>query len=289
MENASKQTTVSDTVRQFCMKRSSFNLFIALALLLSVAGAQAQSRKKHRVVVDRAPTVISEADAPAVQRNDAPALKQNRVEIVKAADVYKTSLRQLLAAREAEATEAGEKMVKLQELYQDGLISRLQIEEEERKLVEVRHKVEETRRQLAGADALVVESLAENEAGSVTDFEAMPASNVALKKVAYIRFKGNADWSVSDIGKIENFFQTKFKKPLPVSVLGQSETHTRLGYDHHNAVDVGVHPDSPEGLALMNYLSGQGIPFMAFRRAVTGSATGPHIHIGKVSQKSLTR
>jgi hypothetical protein len=37
----------------------------------------------------------------------------------------------------------------------------------------------------------------------------------------------------------------------------------------------------------MNYLSSQGIPFMAFRRAVPGSATGPHIHIGKPSQRNV--
>jgi hypothetical protein len=260
------------------MKRSGFNLFIVLMLSFTVAGAQAQGRKKPRIV-ENAPVVISEANAPA--------MPQDRVEIVKAAEVYKISLRQLLAAREAEATEAGEKMAKLHELYQDGLISRLQLEEEERKLVEVRHKVEETRKQLAGADSLVVESLAQNESSSVTDFEAMPSSKAALKKVAYIRFKGTADWSRSEIGKVETFYRAKFKKPLPVSVAGQSETHTRLGYDHRNAVDVGVHPDSTEGRALMTYLSGQNIPFMAFRRAVPGSSTGPHIHIGKVSQKSL--
>lgn len=260
------------------MKRNSLNLYIALMLLFPVAGAQAQGRKKQRIV-ESAPTVISEANAPAIT--------QNRVEIVKAAEVYKTSLRQLLAVREAEAIEAEENMSKLNELYRDGLISRLQLEEEERNLVEVRHKVEETRKQLTGADSLVVESLAQGELASVTDFEAMPKSRAALKKIAYIRFKGTADWSASEIGKVNTFFRTRFRKPLPVSVAGQSETHTRLGYDHRNAVDVGVHPDSIEGRALMIYLSGQNIPFMAFRRAVPGSATGPHIHIGKVSQKTL--
>ena len=172
------------------MKRIWSNLIVSLALLLLVAGAQAQGKKKHRIV-ESAPTVISEADAPTVL--------QTRVEIVRIAEVYKTSLRLLLAAREAEAAEASDKMVKLRELYQDGMISRLQLEEEERKLVEVRHRVEETRSLLADTDALVAESLAENEPASVTDFEAMPASRVALKKVAYIRSKGTVDWSLSDI------------------------------------------------------------------------------------------
>jgi hypothetical protein len=261
------------------MKRITVNLLIALALLSSAASAQAQVKKKRA----RAPastsavTVVSEADAP-----EAP---QKRVEIVKAAEVYKTSLKQLLAVRENEATQMVEQLEKLKGLYKDGLISKRQLEEAVGRLVEVQHRVEETRAQLAATDSLVVESLAETDAGAVADFDASLQSGKTLKKVAYIRYKGYADWSLSDVGKIEKFFQTKFKRPLPVASLGQSDLHTRWGYDHRNAVDVGVQPDSVEGQALMNYLSSQGIPFMAFRRAVPGSATGPHIHIGKPSQR----
>jgi hypothetical protein len=57
------------------------------------------------------------------------------------------------------------------------------------------------------------------------------------------------------------------------------------GYDHRNAVDVALHPDSAEGKALINYLQNQGIPFLAFRAAVPGVATGPHIHIGSPSHR----
>jgi hypothetical protein len=56
-----------------------------------------------------------------------------------------------------------------------------------------------------------------------------------------------------------------------------------LGFDHRGSMDVGVHPDSSEGQALANYLRKSGIPFLAFRTAVPGSATGPHIHIGPPS------
>jgi len=58
-----------------------------------------------------------------------------------------------------------------------------------------------------------------------------------------------------------------------------------LGYDHRNAVDVALHPDSAEGKALINHLQNQGIPFLAFRAAVPGVATGPHIHIGNPSHR----
>ncbi|MGH9825308.1 MAG: hypothetical protein ACREDR_18920, partial [Blastocatellia bacterium] len=53
----------------------------------------------------------------------------------------------------------------------------------------------------------------------------------------------------------------------------------------HDAMDVAVQPDSPRGEALMEYLRKAGIPFIAFRHAVPGSATGAHIHIGKPSHR----
>jgi len=59
-----------------------------------------------------------------------------------------------------------------------------------------------------------------------------------------------------------------------------------LGYDHRNAVDVALHPDSAEGKALINHLQNQGIPFLAFLSAVPGVATGPHLHIGNPSHRS---
>lgn len=264
------------------MKRLTINLALALALLACTSGAQAQGTKKKKAATrapEAAPVVVSEADAPE-------AAPQQRGEIVRAAEIYKTSLKQLLAARQTAAAQTDEQVSKLKELYRDGLVSKKQLEESERTLVEAQHRVEETRAQLAATDSVVVESLAEAEPGAAADFDATAFSGQALKKVAYIRYKGYAAWSISDIGQVDKFFQSKFRRPLPVAALGQSDLHTRWGYDHRNAVDVPVHPDSAEGQALMSYLSSRGIPFIAFRRAVPGSATGPHIHIGKPSTKT---
>jgi hypothetical protein len=46
-----------------------------------------------------------------------------------------------------------------------------------------------------------------------------------------------------------------------------------------------VHPDSPEGAWLLEYLRAQRIPYYAFRQAVRGKATGAHIHIGPGSTR----
>lgn len=101
--------------------------------------------------------------------------------------------------------------------------------------------------------------------------------------------EGTGRWKLSDAGKIEEFFIARFKKPLPMSAFGQSDLHTRWGWDHRNGMDVGLHPDSTEGRALIQFLRAESIPFLAFRGAVPGVATGPHIHIGNRSPRISSR
>ena len=97
------------------------------------------------------------------------------------------------------------------------------------------------------------------------------------------------DWSLADAKKVQNFFFTKFGRPLPTSAFGQSEIHDRWGLDHRQGMDVGLHPDSVEGEALVDYLRAEKIPFLVFRHAIPGVATGPHIHIGFPSHRNLPR
>ncbi len=96
-------------------------------------------------------------------------------------------------------------------------------------------------------------------------------------------------WSLSDSARVENFFMAKFSRPLPLTAFGQSELHTRWGLDHRQGMDVGLHPDSPEGKVLINFLRTEKIPFLAFRSAIPGVATGPHIHVGNGSHRLPTR
>ena len=102
-----------------------------------------------------------------------------------------------------------------------------------------------------------------------------------------IRYTGPEIWSLAKLVRIESFFSARFGQTLPVSALGQTPLHDRLGFLHGDAIDVALHPDSPEGQELMNYLRSAGISFIAFRTAVPGAATGAHIHIGKPSAKSI--
>lgn len=96
-------------------------------------------------------------------------------------------------------------------------------------------------------------------------------------------------WRLAEAGKVKDFFLTKFNKPLPLSAFGQSDLHTRWGLDHRNGMDVGLHPDSVEGRALIDFLRAESIPFLVFRGPIPGVATGPHIHIGNRSSRSYGR
>ena len=106
-----------------------------------------------------------------------------------------------------------------------------------------------------------------------------------VQTTAYIRYGGAHAWSLSDAAIIKQFFTRKFDRALPIGAFGQSALHDRWGYDHRNAMDVGVSPDSAEGQILMEYLRANGIPFTAFHFAVPGRATGPHIHVGLPSHR----
>jgi hypothetical protein len=97
--------------------------------------------------------------------------------------------------------------------------------------------------------------------------------------------EGTGKWRLADAQKIQDFFLARFKKPLPTTAFGQSDLHTRWGLDHRNGIDVGLHPDSTEGRALIEFLRSESIPFLAFRGPVPGVATGPHIHIGNRSPR----
>jgi hypothetical protein len=255
---------------------------IALVLLMP-AQAFAQSRKAKRA----AATQTTPSETVIVSRADqqpTTAAPPGHDALVKSAETYKSSLRELLALREQKVTQAAEELEKLRELYTDGIISRRDFEKSEAALVELRGQVAEIHQKIKAADQMVAEALVEAQLAAAPIAAVAPvASNV--KSVAYIRYAGSGSWSLSEASKIESFFYGQFGRHLPVSAYGQSDLHNRWGYDHRNAIDVALHPDSREGQALMAFLSNQRIPFLAFRQAVPGSATGPHIHIGKPSSK----
>jgi hypothetical protein len=97
------------------------------------------------------------------------------------------------------------------------------------------------------------------------------------------RFSGHGNFRDVDFARVSTAFQMQFARPLPVSARGGTALHRALGFDHRGRVDVALNPDQPEGMWLRNYLKKAKIPYYAFRAAVRGKATAPHIHIGPPS------
>jgi hypothetical protein len=93
----------------------------------------------------------------------------------------------------------------------------------------------------------------------------------------------------ADTPRLQQFYLARFGRALPISAFGQTSLHARMGFDHRNALDVAVHPDSPEGRVLMEHLRAAGIPFIAAWGTIPGSTSGAHIHVGQPSPRIVGR
>jgi hypothetical protein len=136
-------------------------------------------------------------------------------------------------------------------------------------------------------------SLAQNRIKLLADLKSMAetekrlerAGQVSSLKDAMIRYDGNGLFSITDLATISSQFEKRFGRPLPVSALGQTLVHQAMGLDHRNRADIALNPETPEGLWLRHLLEKLRIPYLAFRAAVAGAATAPHIHIGTGSSR----
>ena len=213
-------------------------------------------------------------------------LAKSREAFMRATKEYKNSLEQLIALYEKDVIKAEEKLTQAKQLYSEGLISRKNLEDNERAVADSKAKIDDARKQIAAADERVAETIVEAEAiEQMAKAPPVPKGKM-IQTTSYIRYSGTGAWSLSNAWKVQQFFQQRFGRQLPISAFGQSALHDRWGLDHHNAMDVGVNPNSIEGQALIAYLRSNGIPFAAFHVAISGSATGPHIHIGLPSHRT---
>ena len=99
------------------------------------------------------------------------------------------------------------------------------------------------------------------------------------------RFAGSGLFNDGDLKHLTLEFEKQFSKSLPVSAKGETAVHKALGFDHRGRIDLGVDPDSGEGSWLRKFLALNRIPFIAFRQAIRGQATAPHIHVGTPSPR----
>ena len=257
--------------------RTYFKRFIltvcAAAPLLARNGSSAQETANSPVR-----RLAASKQATAADRE----LTRLRTELIDKMKESRASAEKLLALHEEQKKKVGDEYERRRILYDQGLISRAELNQAERALAVMILRIDEDKRWLTESDIAITEA-------SLRD-ELLRLPGLAIggysESATLVRFNGGAVWSLIDAPKIEKFFAQTFGHNLPISAFGQTATHDRLRFDHRNAMDVALHPDSEEGKALLSYLRRAGIPFIAFRHAVPGAATGAHIHIGSPSMRN---
>lgn len=253
---------------RYCLKGIGWRLCaIVLTIMLAFGAGDSPAQSKKKKTTQK-PATPSLADR----------LAKAKADVVQTATDYKKSLERLLALQERDVKSAAEIVEKRKELLAQSIISKRELEESERELSVAQRKVAETKKQMGETDDLIAEATAEGQMVKL-------APGTYQTTAALIRYNGTASWALADAAKVQSFYALRFNHALPISAYGQTSVHNHLGFDHRNSMDVAVSPDSVEGQTLMAYLRSVGIPFIGFRHAVRGSATGAHIHIGYPSKR----
>jgi hypothetical protein len=173
----------------------------------------------------------------------------------------------------------------------------------QRRIIRAERRVEDARSKLPGGvdpNNTLAPLFTEVETRIKTGYEVLERANILRDVVrsarlearrrggkgpAMDKFDGNRRFSPADMAIVATAYETRFRKKLPISADGQTSLHSALGFDHRGRVDVALSPDQTEGLWLCNYLRTLRIPYYAFRKAIPGSATSAHIHIGPGSAR----
>jgi hypothetical protein len=186
-----------------------------------------------------------------------------------------------LAALERDQSSLRLEVIHRRNLYQNGQVSKEQVHEAEQAFIAALTQMHAARDAVNEMDIGITEAVLGEK---VNRIPVLPVNGYSETKDLK-RFNGSFRWSLREAPRIESYFSRIFGRRLPVTAMGQSPTHNRLRFDHHDSMDVAVHPDSVEGKALIAHLRKNDIPFIAFRGASPGVSTGPHIHIGRPSAR----
>ena len=224
-----------------------------------------------RVDLEKAETALTEATETAFLRRT---LYGSDLTEEQADEMAAVTLRRLERAQET--------LVRGQQLVAEGVAPRTSLQEFEDRL-DLASKEQDYALSRA---ALVRELAAMARAEADLHASLERAKSMQTPAVAE-RFDGAGVFTPYDLTRINSAFQSAFLKSLPVSAMGETAVHRALGFDHRNRVDIALDPDQPEGVWLRKFLTANRIPYFAFRAAIQGKATGPHIHIGPMSNRLL--
>ncbi|HYQ96871.1 MAG TPA: hypothetical protein VEO92_00775, partial [Candidatus Nitrosocosmicus sp.] len=219
-------------------KRTALLVLVILLVLPAWIGAAFGQANKSRQT-----STIPPGPAPDAE------LARLRADVLQKMRDSRAGAEKLIALREEQAKKLTEEYGKRRQFYHEGLISKAELDQALRSLEEAIARLEDDKRWLTDQDIAITEASMRNEL-----LDSMsPGIGVYSETGSLIRFNGDRVWSIADAVKIENFFFKTFGRGLPVSALGQTGIHDRLQFDHRNAMDVALHPDSREGRSLMSH------------------------------------
>jgi hypothetical protein len=213
-------------------------------------------------------------------------LEKAASQVIAATLNYRAALERVLAIYERDQARWAELAELRRDLFERDVLSKREFEEGQRAQAEAQKNAADTRAALAETDRMLTEARMAEAMARLT-----PLPRGSYEETAGLaRFNGPGAWFLAvDTARLQQFFLARFGRALPISAFGQTALHDRMGFDHRNALDLAVHPDSPEGRALMEHLRARGIPFIAAWGAIPGAASGAHIHVGQPSPRIEVR
>ncbi|MBV8894906.1 MAG: hypothetical protein JO051_00220 [Acidobacteriaceae bacterium] len=224
-------------------------------------------------------TALDEAKAKLADAEDEEILFETLYSELHTENMTDTQAREMLAAAQRRVDRQQAIVAEKQKLLDSGIMARSEV-------AVFQDELDSRKRVL---------DLAKNRVQLRNELLQMAEAERALERAAQwggaslngvmIRYEGNGLFSLSDLPTISTEFEKHFHSALPVSALGQTLVHQSMGLDHRNRVDVALNPDSSEGVWLRKLLERLHVPYLAFRSAVAGAATAPHIHIGPESTR----
>jgi hypothetical protein len=258
-------------------------LLVSSLCVLSVQ-AQSELTELKRLEVDRLRAMaetgtiprsrLDQAQAELADAEDNAILRRTLYGTLRIEDFTKEQSDLMIGAAQRLVARQTERIERTKELVSEGLVARAALTA----LVEDL-QFREKALDLARFRANLVEELAA-QANVESELDEAPA---VLHRGAIERYDGAGMFRETDFARVSAAFQRQFFRPLPVSARGETALHRSLGFDHRGRVDIALNPDQKEGIWLRNFLKKAKIPYYAFRAAVRGKATAPHIHLGPPS------
>jgi hypothetical protein len=236
-----------------------------------------------RVLVDAGalpPSKLADAEANLADARDEQTLEHTLYARIPIEDLSERQADDMIAAAKRRIERHRQKLDHQLKLVDLGVIARTEIGDLESELQERR-----TALSLAEARADLVREIVEmaraEAAAAAEARDAPPPKEWKAKEWV----DGTGPFGGPALKALTLAFEKQFSRPLPISARGSTAVHRALGLDHTGRIDVAVLPDSREGVWLRKYLEERSIPYYAFRVAIPGKATAPHIHIGPQSTR----